>query len=421
MRLILKITLVYLIITLFVFVLGAVITYQVIKREVDLEQQRFLRARLRDMTRMIERRKLDHEFKRDKLSIIPLKGKATETPISFSDTLVMHRDLNRIEPHLKLNVTQKIGDRYYDILLYDLIIEADDIEAGVKESLIKMYIILFVVVLILSWIVSFWILKPFNYSLELIRNFDITKKQKLNFARSNTKEFNQLNIFLEKMTSKVQSDYQSLKEFSENASHEMQTPLAITKGKLELLMEKGDLNKEQVHMVNSAYSAVSKLSRLGRSLSLLTKIENKEFINTREINISELLSNLLYSFKELIELKAISLEEHITENVYLNIDKTLADILITNLLQNAIRHNYEHGFIKVILEKSSLEIINSGNPLTINNPDELFTRFKKAEQSGESIGLGLSIVKKICEVNNFKIKYSYKDEDHSLKICFFQS
>ncbi|MBT28281.1 MAG: hypothetical protein CMO01_01380 [Thalassobius sp.] len=421
MRLIFKITLVYLIITLFVFVLGAVITYQVIKREIDFEQQNFLRARLRETTRMIERRKLDHNFIREKFAIIPLNGEVEEKPIVFSDTLFMHQDLKRIEPHLKLDVTRKIGERYYKISIYDLIIEADDIEDGVEESLIKMYIILFVVVLILSWAVSFWILKPFNNSLELIRVFDITNKAKIKFPKTSTKEFNQLNIFLEEMTSKVKSDYHSLKEFSENASHEMQTPLAIAKGKLELLMEKGDLNEEQVHMVNSAYSAVSKLSRLGRSLSLLTKIENKEFKNAKEINLSELLNSLMFSFKELIELKNISLEESITPDVYLNIDKTLADILITNLLQNAIRHNYENGFIKVVLEKSYLEIVNSGKPLSISDPQELFIRFKKAEQSGESIGLGLSIVKKICEVNNFEINYSYQNTEHSLKISFIQA
>ncbi|MEM1137142.1 MAG: HAMP domain-containing sensor histidine kinase [Bacteroidota bacterium] len=421
MRLIFKITLFYLLITLLVFVLGGIISYQVIKNEIDKEQRWFLKGRLREVSSMIERRNPQNAIKRNKFSVTPLTGDAVETKISFSDTLVMHSDLRRIEPHLRLDVTKMIAGRYYDISIYDLIIEADDIEEGVEESLIKMYILLFVAVLILSWGVSFWVLKPFNRTLELIKVFDIRKKEKLYFPHSNTKEFRQLTHFLEEMTSKVQSDYQSLKEFSENASHEMQTPLAIAKGKLELLMEKGDLKEEQLRMVDSAYSAVSKLSKLGRSLSLLTKIENKEFSNTQNINFSELVQKLLFSFKELIDLKNITLTKHIEEEVLVHIDKTLADILITNLFQNAIRHNYEAGYIKLKLTQTSFELINSAKSLSIENPEVLFTRFKKAKQSGDSIGLGLSIVKKICEINQFKIAYSIQNEEHRLKIHFFQS
>ena len=417
MKLISKITLLYLLISLVVFLLGGMITHQVIMREVVYEEQRFLKERLNFAIKMIERRKLDRPFERDKIKIIPLGAGAQETDIVFSDTVVMHSSLQRMEPHNKLDVVKKVGEQYYKITLYDLIVEEDDISEGVNEALFKVYLLLLVVVLILSWVASVFLLKPFNVTLEHIKNFSLRKNDRIKYKKSNTREFDKLNKFIEEMTEKIQTDYQSLKEFTENASHEMQTPLSIANGKLELLLESDNLTDEQVALIISAQGSVQRLSRMGKALSLLTKIENKEFENTGEINISELLSKLLFDFKELADLKSIKVEADLQENVKVSMDSTLAAIMITNLMQNAIRHNYEKGRIKVELTAQTLSISNTGGVLK-SDPGSLFERFKKDNQSKESIGLGLSIVKKICEVNSFGITYHYQDETHKIEVIF---
>lgn len=417
MKLILKITLLYLLLSLVVFIIGGLITFQVIKREIDREQERFLKEQLSYTERMILKKRPDKEFKRGKIHIIPLGVNYRETPIVFSDTLVMHSTLERVEPHMRLEVTKKIGDTYYYISLFDLIVEEDDIEEGVQEALIKMYLLLFALVLILSWMTSRWLLRPINNTLQKIKDFNIKDTVPLHFLASNTWEFRKLNQFLEEMTEKVRKDYHSLKEFTENASHEMQTPLSIAKGKLELLLESEHLVEEQVALVVSAQDSLGRLARLGKALSLLTKIENQEFNNERQVNFSQMVEKLLFDFKELIELKGITLQQNVQEDVMVYIDPTLGDILISNLLQNAVRHNYQDGNIQVTLNEKNLIICNTGSPLT-TQPDRLFERFRKDDQSKNSLGLGLAIVKKICDVNGFILTYNYSVGTHKIKVSF---
>jgi signal transduction histidine kinase len=219
------------------------------------------------------------------------------------------------------------------------------------------------------------------------------------------------------MTQKARQDYVTLKEFSENASHEMQTPIAIAKGKLELLLESKDLEPEQLGLIQSAQEALSKLSKMGKSLSLLTKIENQEFSNQKPIDFSRAVASSIDFFSEISSFKGIQIETEIEPNVQVKIDESLADILIGNLMKNAIHHNFENGKIKVELDSDKLRITNSGLPPSIPTA-QLFERFKKSDQTSQSLGLGLSIVKKICNVSDFKIRYDYENETHILQINF---
>lgn len=411
--------LLFLLISLIVFVIGYTITYEVIKREIDFEQQRFLKDRLSSVERMISKRGLNRRFERDNILIVPLDSGfiPKDSSIVYSDTLVMHQSLQRIEPHIKLEVNKRVGDRFYYISLYDLIIEEDDIEDGVQESLIKLYILLIIVVFIISAIASYFLLKPFNRTLEKIKLLNIKDPHPVSFDSTNTKEFKKLNSFLIDMTSKMKKDYRALKEFSENASHEMQTPIAIATGKLELLLSNGHLSDEQTALVNSAQESIRRLSKLGNALSLLSKIDNQEFQHKESVNFSLLLKQLFFDFNELIELKELALKSDIKDDVYVQMNSTLAAIMCTNLFQNAIRHNNPGGVIIVILAQDALIIKNSGNKGTIQ-PDQLFGRFTKDNQNKDSLGLGLAIVKKICDINGFYISYSFVEKMHVFQVNF---
>lgn len=410
----------YLLLSLMVFAIGGVISYQVMKREIDFEQQRFLKARLDHAEKIIAYKKPTEPFVRDKLKITPLRKDVQETSIVYSDTVLMHAELERLEPHIKLDVIKNIAGRPYHITMYDLIIEADDIEEAMREVMFKMYIILFIMVLIISWIASNWLLKPFNLTLNKIKTFNLKDTKPLHFPATKTEEFHKLNEFLGDMTKKVRLDYKSLKEFTENASHEMQTPLSIASGKLDLLLESDNLKEDQVSLVVSAQESIKRISKMGKALALLTKIENSEFTDIQQVNLSENINKLLYDFKELIALKGIKLHQEIEDNVMINIDPVLAAILITNLLQNAVRHNFSNGVIWIILDQNQLVIKNTGDKLK-TLPQKLFNRFRKDNQSKESLGLGLSIVKKICDANGFGITYVYENELHVISLKFNES
>lgn len=239
----------------------------------------------------------------------------------------------------------------------------------------------------------------------------------MKLADTNTHEFKELNQFLERMSNKALDDYRSLKEFSENASHELQTPLSIIRGKLELLLET-DIDEKQAALIESAQNSAQKLSVINQSLALLTKLENQEYQMDHKIDFSKLVENSIASFSELIEMKSIVLTTNIDADVYVNLNPVLADILFTNLISNAIRHNSVNGgSIDIRLSSSGLIVKNTGDPLKIP-ANELFKRFKKAKQSSESTGLGLAIVKQICDLSNFKVSYVYTGNLHVVEIIF---
>jgi len=417
MNLIFRVTLLFVLVSLIVFLVGGVISFRIMMREVNSEQQHFLNERLSRVIGMIDRRKPEDTLKMNKLMIVPLSTMQEEQG-TFSDTLVMHTQLERIEPHLKLEAIRNVSGRSYFISLYDVIVEPDDIKDGLVESLVTMYLILLAAVMIIGFISSYFILKPFNSTLLAIRKFALTEsEQEVNFPKSGIKEFRRLNLFLEEMTTKVRSDYQSLKEFSENASHELQTPIAIIQGKLEVLLDAGKLSEEQITQISSAQNTLQRLKNLSTSLSVLTRIENKEFDKISSLNLSSTISEMLEEFKELIDLKSITLTTDIETGVIIEVDEVLCGLLLTNLINNAIRHNWESGNIHVSLKGEALEVSNSGADLKVQ-PDELFQRFKKSNQASSSLGLGLAIVKKICDLYSFELEYFQKEKQHTIKISF---
>jgi signal transduction histidine kinase len=268
-----------------------------------------------------------------------------------------------------------------------------------------------------SFLISTWMFRPFNLTLEKIKNFNIKSMQSTSLGKSGIKEFDILNGFINQMTEKVSSDYKNLKEFTENASHELQTPLAITKGKLELLLQQENLTQEQIDLIESSYAAITHMSKLNRSLTLLSKIENEEFSNKESINLSSELNKALDDFNDLIKLKNLDLECDVQKEVIIKNDKTLIKVLLNNLLQNAIRHNNKDGRIVVTLSENTLIIKNTGASLDIPG-EQLFERFKKGVHSEKNSGLGLSIVHKICELSHYKISYDIDGTWHQVTITF---
>ncbi|SRR6266496_1565064 len=275
------------------------------------------------------------------------------------------------------------------------------------------------VILIASLIINRILLKqlwkPFYGALSILKTFKIDKSQPLNFPSTKIDEFAFMNQALEKTTSQAKRDYLLLKEFTENASHEMQTPLAIIRSKLDLFIQHENLSEDQSKTMQSAYMAVEKLSRLNQSLLLLAKIENNQFAETSAVNFKEKLEEKTEDFHELWQSQNISVDTSLTD-VLVNMNNELADILLNNLLSNATRHNFSGGFIRIELTSRQLKITNSSIQSQLD-PERLFSRFYKQNENGKN-GLGLSIIKQICDISGFKIAYFFNNESHSFILAW---
>lgn len=329
---------------------------------------------------------------------------------------ILNRELKQRECRLDVTSFYHINGRDYKISSYNYVTKSDQILSGMLQALLwKMLLVAFCVVLT-TRMVSRRVLASFRQTMKTIHGFNLKQKEKISFPKTTTKEFAELNGFLRKMTDKIIEDYASLKEFSENASHELQTPLAVLRSKLELLTET-DISGEQAALIADMQNAVEKLSQINRSLLLLTKLENQEYESFEKVKFCKITKDILKAYEDRIEMKGLTIRQEIDNNIYLQIHPALGDILLNNLIGNAIRHNVQHGLIELTLRPEQLVIKNTGLPPKVPT-EELFQRFKKSNQSSNSLGLGLAIVRQICEASHFGITYQYIQDMHTVTVRF---
>jgi signal transduction histidine kinase len=253
--------------------------------------------------------------------------------------------------------------------------------------------------------------KPFYQSLDVMRNFKLGKTGTPIFPKTTINEFAFMNESLLMATEKAEQDYLLLREFTENASHEIQTPLSIIRSKLEMIIQEEDLSQKQSELARSAFTSVKKLTRLNQSLLLLAKIENHQFDAAQVINLKTKMEEKLEQFAELWESQQIKAAWEL-EEVTVFINPELLDILLNNLLSNASNHNIPFGHIFIRLEPKHLVISNTGSAGALDQK-RLFSRFYKQSLNSNHNGLGLSIVKQISRVSLININYLFANGLHS--------
>lgn len=246
-------------------------------------------------------------------------------------------------------------------------------------------------------------------ALIVFNRFRITRKQK-NFIESQAAQ-------LEAKNKIIAADFQNLKQFTENAAHELQTPMAIIQSKTELLLQHPNLDERQVDHINAIYASSNRLSRLNRSLLLLSRIENGQFPLDQQVDFSTLVRTQVDWVSEIAESQGLSLDVVIEDQVNHPSHAMLAETLVSNLLKNAIRHNVDNGQISISLSADLLEISNSGKPLNVK-PESLFERFAKDSVESSGSGLGLAIVRQVCDANSWGVNYIYNNKRHTFRVNF---
>ncbi|MEO8109437.1 MAG: HAMP domain-containing sensor histidine kinase [Ginsengibacter sp.] len=319
-------------------------------------------------------------------------------------------------PFRQLSQVVAVNGNPYQIIIRQSQEQKATLFAEVTRIMLLVFAGLFAATLIFNWAISKRLWKPFRNSLNKIRSAELQKMEAIHFENSNTREFNELNASLNFMTSKMYADYINMKEFTENAAHEMQTPIAVVQSKLELLLQDNNLRDEQVQSILDSTAALSRLSKLNEGLLLLAKIENHQYETTDEISLAELTKKYLQLFEEFIKEKELNIKKTFSEDFKVKLHPVLAGSLITNLLGNAIKYNYDGGMIEITISEGNYHISNTSRQKAIDSA-KLFSRLHSSHSDPEtSNGLGLAIVKKIADVNGMLITYQEKDGIHSFDL-----
>lgn len=252
---------------------------------------------------------------------------------------------------------------------------------------------------------------PFYKSMDIIKHYRIGQKDAPVFPETDITEFSTLNETLHNTISNSETEYKNLKEFTENASHEMQTPVAVIRSKMDVLIQDENLSESQSNIVQGAYDALNKLATLNRGLLLLSKIENRQYDQKDTLQLHELTAEKILYFNEILQNRQISISSDLRP-VQIHMNAALADILLNNLLSNCIKHSKAGDQITVTLTPEKLVVSNGPfeHPLDGN---AVFKRFHKGGNSTEEHGLGLAIVKEICAVTGFTVSYRFENRMHS--------
>ncbi len=321
-------------------------------------------------------------------------------------------------PFRQLLFSIKAGGRLYRVSVSKSEEETEDLLQWIMLVTAAMVLLLLGILFLANRLLLRRLWQPFYQTLEGLRRFDLSRGHALAPVPSSITEFRSLQNVVEQMTEKIRKDYEMLKAFADNASHEMQTPLAIINSKLDLMIQDQKLDEKHHQPLQAMYDAVSRLRQLNQSLLLLTKIENNQFGQAAPIDILALVKKKIVQLEDMAKSRRLAVTT-ILQRCELEMNAYLADILLNNLLGNAIRHNYDKGIVHIRLENEFLEISNTGAPLSFD-PVTIFDRFTKGAHS-EGTGLGLAIVRQICDNYGFTLTYSYKEEMHVFRIQFLQN
>lgn len=333
------------------------------------------------------------------------------------DTILIYDNQNKKLPFKILTSNLQWGGQPYHITTYTSSTEVSHliIKVFITEAVILM--LLLAAIVVLNRISSGLLWRPFFSTMKEVREYDITHNKASNLPdQTGTKEFDELNKVLSNLINNVNTAYNRQKQFVENASHEMQTPLAIIRSKLELLINQPGLTEKTAFLLGDITEANDRLSQMNKTLLLLAKIENSQFPDAEEINMALILEQILNNFRQHYD-NFPELTFHIDNNIIVKASRPLIEILISNLVNNAIIHNKQNGKINIELQPHYLLIENTGKPPEIN-PEELFERFKKSSYQTKTTGLGLALVKQICLLYQYGIRYEYHEGWHRLKIDF---
>jgi len=325
---------------------------------------------------------------------------------SFEEVMIEDRfDDGEEEPFLEYRNIVSINGKLYKIIIRKSLYEYEELLLAIAIPLFSLLLLAFLFLFLINRRLNKTVWKDFEFNLGILKKFSFKDAEGIKLKKTNIQEFDELNKSITELTNKLLSDYQALKDFTENASHEIQTPVSIISVNLEEMLQH-NIPEQTFQLIVNTQQTLKRLSDLNKHLLLLTKIENRQFSSDEEINLNSYIESKIVELTPLIKSKNLKVEVKTDGVFHLEMSSELVDILLNNLLSNAVKYNSINGNIYIEISKSELKICNSGASNKLTN-ETIFNRFTK--ENSQSYGLGLAIVKQICVTHNIEINYLKKN------------
>lgn len=336
----------------------------------------------------------------------------TRERIRYQDTMVYIAEKKETEPaRILTTIFRNDAGQYYELSVSTPTIEKQDLRESIFYLLIGLFVILLVTILIINIWVFYRSMKPFYVLLHWLGDYRLGQTHKPLYNPTHTSEFQKLNDTVIRFAQHSEEVFQQQKQFIGNASHEIQTPLAVCRNRLEMLMEDETLTEQQLGEIIKTYETLEYVSKLNKSLLLLSKIDNHQYSETSKVCLNDVLHSLIPDFEEVYAFKEVSLSLEENARLCADMNEVLATVLMTNLLKNAFVHNVEDGSIRITINRDSICFSNTGTLVALDEK-RVFERFYQGNKKEGSTGLGLAIANAVCRQFKLELKYVFKDGMH---------
>lgn len=341
---------------------------------------------------------------------------AAHQNISYKDSMVYIMEKGETEPaRILTTIFKDDGNRYYELTVSTPSIEKDDLKDAIRNWMIFLYVALLLVIIT----VNVWVfqrnMRPLYVLLHWLDGYRIGNKNEPLKNDTQVTEFRKLNDAAIRQAQRSEQMFEQQKQFIGNASHEMQTPLAICRNRLEMLMEDESLTEAQLEELIKTHQTLEHITKLNKSLLLLSKIDNGQFTETKELDLNALLKQYLDDYKEVYAYRDIGTEVIESGIFHVRMNESLATVLITNLLKNAFVHNVDGGHIRIEITSRNFTFRNTGEAHPLDEA-RVFKRFYQGSKKEGSTGLGLAIVDSICRLQHIGLRYYFENGEHCFEI-----
>ncbi|GLU45162.1 sensor histidine kinase [Allomuricauda sp. NBRC 101325] len=332
----------------------------------------------------------------------------------LKDTVIYDPSQDEMEEFRELSTYAQIDGENYRITVRSLVVESENILVAVIISYLIITLLVFIFLYYFNRNSNQKLWSPFFNNLEQMKTFSVMSESPLHLMDSEILEFSELKTEILALTDKVRSDYKNLKHYTEDVSHEMQTPLAIIQAKIENLINSENLDEQQFSQFTSIQKDIHRLSQLTKRLTLLTKIDNNQFGNIASLDIVQVMEDTVLGFSEISNSPLVI---DTAAPITVKMDPFLAQVLCTNLVSNAIKYSSGKNAILVTSGPMEISISNPGHQ-ALRRPEQLYDRFYREVEGAKATGLGLALVKKICDLYKIGIEYHFEKERHIFTLNF---
>lgn len=333
----------------------------------------------------------------------------------FKDTLIYDDIQKKDEGYYILRQPRLINGQVYMIEVMTTHIGW----GGYSKAIISIFILIAIMIVVVGSIINYFsnrkLLSPFLQNLEHLKLYSVSSNEKLELVGSNISEFKEFNLVINELAERAKGEYRALKEFTENASHEIQTPLSIVRTRLESISQY-PLDEDMARYISDAKAAIDRLSKVNKGLLLLAKIENQVFPDEGTLDLKKTILQQVEQLEDIIKHRNIDLKLELTTHE-VKASPLLMEVLISNLLSNMLDYATPGATSTIKLDNTGFTFSNPGYPLDFEE-SKLFTRFGKNKVGYTGNGLGLPIVKQICKRYRWDITYRFYRGFHVFKIVF---